>query len=316
MVRSIDLSSSLVAFDQKETFLLGISGGADSVALLHLLLERGYHRLVLCHFDHQLRGAASQEDARFVQELAASLNLPCEMGQEDVAERAKREGLSLETAAREARYSFFAEVAKKKHCFRLFLAHHSDDQIETCLFHYLRGSGAAGLSGMQPVSCRMIQTVELTLLRPLLSISKEQLKNYLKKHSLSFCEDESNASLLPTRNRLRHQLLPLLDAIFGTTYRQAILRTATILSAEQEYLEFLAAPWAFQTTLNIHKLEQQPLALRRRIIHRWLREHSFSEVGFYEVELVLSLLAPNAPKKINLPQNRHAWVQGGEICLS
>lgn len=313
---SIDFSSSPTFFDPKKTFLLGISGGADSVALLHLLLEQGYHHLVLCHFDHQLRGTASQEDVHFVQQLAASLDLPCELGQEDVAARAKREGLSLETAAREARYAFFAEVAKKKNCSQLFLAHHSDDQIETCLFHYLRGSGTAGLSGMQMISHRMIGETELTLVRPLLTISKQQLKKYLEEHSLPFCEDASNASLLPTRNRLRHQLLPLLDTIFGTTYRQAILRTATILSAEQEYLESLATPLASQATLNIHELQEQPLALRRRIIHRWLRHHHFSEVGFHEVELVHSLLSPNAPKKINLPCNRHAYAMKGKIYLT
>ncbi|MBX9743094.1 MAG: tRNA lysidine(34) synthetase TilS [Chthoniobacterales bacterium] len=312
---SIDLTSSLALLDPEETLLLGISGGSDSVALLHLLLEHGYHWLVLCHFDHQLRGAASQEDARFVEELAASLHLPCELGQENVALRAQRDRLSLETAAREARYTFFAEVAKKKKCSRLLLAHHSDDQIETCLFHYLRGSGAAGLSGMQPLSHRMIGGVELTLIRPLLAISKKQLKNYLEKRALPFREDSSNESLVPMRNRLRHQLLPLLDIIFGTTYRQAILRTATILSAEQEYLESLAAPFAAELTLNVHKLNTHPLALRRRIIHRWLRNHHFSEVGFHEVELIHSLLAPNAPKKINLPQNRHASVRGGEIYL-
>ncbi len=299
----------------EESLLVAVSGGADSVALLHLLVEQGYCHLTVCHFDHQLRGAASQEDARFVEELASHLHLPCELGSEDVPARAKRDRLSLETAAREARYEFFASVASKKNVRTLLLAHHADDQVETCLFNYLRGTGSAGLAGMLPVSQRMIAQTELTLVRPLLSISKQELKNYLEERSLPFCHDASNESLLPTRNRLRHRLLPLLDEIIGSTYRNAILRTASILSAEDEYLESLAAPWAASSSLNVETMRLQPLALRRRVIHRWLRNHGFCDVGFYEVELIGSLLNEHGPVKVNLPKDRHACRREGKIFL-
>lgn len=309
------VASALAFLPSEEPLLVAVSGGADSVALLHLLLSLNYRHLTVCHFNHQLRGASSDDDANFVQKLAKILQLSFVLGSEDVAERARRDQCSLETAAREARYAFFATVAEKNNISTLLLAHHADDQIETCLFHYLRGAGAAGLAGMLPIARRSIAGKELLLVRPLLSISKNQLKNYLATHAISFCHDESNESLLPMRNRLRHRLLPLLDEIFGTTYRNAILRTATILSAEEEFLESLVAPVAMESTLNIEKIRLQPLALRRRIIYQWLKHHDFCDIGFYEVERVASLLDEKNPRKINLPLNRHAFRHKGEIYL-
>lgn len=309
------VASVLAFLPHEEPLLVAVSGGADSVALLYLLLSLNYRHLTVCHFNHQLRGASSDADASFVQKLAATLQLPFVLGGEDVAQRAQRDQCSLETAAREARYAFFATVAKKNNTSIVLLAHHADDQIETCLFHYLRGAGAAGLAGMLPRTRRTIAEKELLLVRPLLSISKSQLEHYLATRAISFCHDESNEDLLPMRNRLRHRLLPLLDEIFGTTYRNAILRTATILSAEEEFLESLAAPLARESTLNVEKMRLQPLALQRRVIHRWLKNHHFCDVGLYEVELIASLLDEKNPRKINLPLNRHACCRQGEICL-
>jgi len=298
-----------------ESLLIGLSGGTDSVALLHLLLEQGHRNLILCHFNHQLRGTESDTDEIFVKNLATSLQLPFELGTEDVQARAMREKLSLETAAREARYEFFATVARKRDVKILLLAHHADDQVETCFLHFLRGTGSAGLAGMLPVSQRTIDGIKLTIVRPLLSILKKELVTYLIKNKISWQEDGSNESHLPTRNRLRHRLLPLLDELIGTSYRNAITRTATILAAEDEYLESLAAPQAAQDQLSTRELATVPLALQRRIVHAWLRHHGFSDVGFEEVERVLSLLNLDGPAKVNLPSNAHARRRSGCLFL-
>lgn len=307
------ICKSLLLFPKKHSCLVGISGGIDSVALLYLLLEGGYKNLILVHFNHQLRGVDSDEDALFVQNLANDLQLPCELGTEDVRARSLDSKISLETAAREARYDFFGRVAKKNRLQTLLLAHHADDQIETCFFNFLRGTGSAGLAGMLPRSERKIGTTILTVVRPLLSIFKERLRNYLIQKAIPFRHDATNDSLIPMRNRLRHQLLPLLDDIVGPTYRNAILRTATILAAEDDYLEKLAAPWATQRTLAIEEMNRLPLALQRRVVHAWLRMHYFSDVGFMEVERVLSLLNPQNAAQINLPQCRHAYRSQGMI---
>ena len=127
--------------------MVGVSGGADSVALLHLLVAGGFRNLVVCHLDHCLRGRASTGDARFVRRLAEKLGLECEIGRIDVAERMAASRDSMETAARNARHGFFAECAVKHRCRRILLGHHADDQAETVLWNLLRGSH--GLKGMR-----------------------------------------------------------------------------------------------------------------------------------------------------------------------
>ena len=299
----------------EEPLLIGISGGADSVALLHLLLEKGYQKLILSHFNHQLRGADADTDATFVEHLAASLGLSYELGTEDVQARAMQKKLSVEAAAREARYEFFAKLAQKHACKKLVLAHHADDQVETCFLHFLRGTGSAGLAGMLPVSMRTIAGIDLTIVRPLLSLSKKELIAFLAKRQLPWREDATNESLIPTRNRLRHRLLPFLDECVGTSYRHAITRTATILASEDEYLESLAAPYAVKMELSTHELGAMPLALQRRVVHAWLRNHGYAEVSFVEVERVLSLLNLDGPAKVNLPSDTHARRRSGLIFL-
>ncbi len=295
--------------------LIGISGGADSVALLYFLLEKNYRNLILCHFNHQLRGADADEDAAFVKKLAATLQLPFECGTEDVRARATHKKISLEMAAREARYEFFSQAACSYQANTLLLAHHADDQVETCFLHFLRGTGSAGLAGMLSESQRMINGIALTIIRPLLTISKKDLISFLTDRHLTWREDGSNESLLPTRNRVRHRLLSFLDELFGTSYRSAIMRTASILAAEDDYLESLAAPHAAQDQLNTRELASMPLALQRRVVHAWLRHHGFIEVSFKEVERVLSLLNLVGPAKINLPGNAHARRRSGILFL-
>ncbi|MFZ4115755.1 MAG: tRNA lysidine(34) synthetase TilS [Chthoniobacterales bacterium] len=307
------ICKALLFLPKEQSCLVGVSGGIDSVALLHMLLETGYHNLIVVHFNHQLRGADSDKDTLFVKNLAEKLRLPFELGTEDVQARALRTKLSLETAAREARYEFFGAVAHKHALKTLLLAHHADDQVETCFFNFLRGTASAGLAGMLPCSERILNNKLLTIVRPLLSLSKETLKKYLEQKSISFRHDATNDSPVPTRNRLRHQLFPLLDTLIGPTYREAILRTATILAAEDDYLEKQAAPWADKKTLDIGEMTTLPLALQRRVVHAWLQAHGFSEVGFAEVERVLSLLKPQNAHQINLPGRRHAYRCDGKI---
>src|SRR5882724_3813406 len=138
-------------------YLIGVSGGRDSVALLHWLVNLGYRRLIVCHLNHQLRGRSSQADSRFVEKLVPTWNkniafqVDFEPASADVRALAKRKKTSIETAAREARYSFFARVAKRRRCHTIFLAHHADDLVETFLINLFRGAGATGLAGMREV---------------------------------------------------------------------------------------------------------------------------------------------------------------------
>lgn len=302
--------AGLVPSNRRKKHLVGVSGGRDSMALLHCLVAAGCTRLVVCHLDHGLRGAASTRDATFVRKEAARLQLPFETAKADTATFARQHGLSLELAARELRHAFFEICARKHRCRNLLLAHHADDQIETIFFHFLRGSGAAGLTGIKSPSTLGKTEVR----RPLLAVPRDQITEYIRTNKIAYREDASNASFAHTRNRIRHLLLPAVEKTVGVAYRAAILRTARILADENVLLDSLTPEPG--TELSCPELRALPPALQRRMILRWMKTQGIAEAGFAEVERVLTLLdSGNGPAKINLPGARHARRRQGKIFL-
>lgn len=300
----------LSRFAPNEPHLVGVSGGRDSVALLHALVHAGYRKLIVCHLDHRLR-PDSAEDAAFVGTLAKTWNLPAEIGCEDVATRAKRNKQSVETAARHARRAFFAKVARLQECPRLFLAHHADDQAETFLFNLFRGAGTTGLGAMRPIAAN---DNGLEIARPLLAVWREEIDEYIAAHRLGFREDVSNLDPRFTRNRLRHEILPALSAAFGRDVRQAVWRAAEIFRDEDEFLSTLPAVRHTPPELSVRDLRAQPIALQRRVLHRWLKAGQIAEIGFDEVEAVRALL-DGARAKANLPGGWHARRNSGRLFL-
>ena len=289
--------------------LIGVSGGRDSVVLLHLLAACG-HRLIVCHLDHALRNE-SRIEARFVENLAKQLDCEFVGKRENVAARAKRMKCSIETAAREARFGFFAKVGRVRGVRRLFLAHHADDQVETFLFNLLRGSGAAGLGAMRATSMRG----ELEVLRPLLGVWREEIDRYIAEHRLEFCEDSSNADRRHTRNRVRHEIVPMLTREFGREVRGALLRSAEILREEDAFLGALPElGMAEAAQLSVKGMRELPVAIQRRVLLGWLRARGVAEIGFEEVERVRSLLAGRVAK-VNLPGGKHARRREGKLFL-
>ena len=300
---------------KRKKLIVAVSGGADSVALLHLLMDAGYRNLVVAHFNHRLRGKASAGDAAFVGKLAAHLDLPFVIGEGEVRKLAASRKCSLETAAREARYGFLAETARKHRTRIVVLAHHADDQVETCLFNFLRGSGIAGLSGMKPRSTRAVDGASLELLRPLLGNTKEQLLGYLKERKIRFREDATNAIAEASRNKLRLRVLPLIGELLGPSFKGSIVRNARLLADEEELLSSLALPIALHEKLSVKVLRDLHPALRRRVLHAWLRNQGVGEPGFAEVERTASLLDAKGPAKVNLPADRHARRRAGVLFI-
>jgi tRNA(Ile)-lysidine synthase len=293
--------------------LIGVSGGRDSVALLHLLLARGWPRLIVCHFDHGLR-AASAEDASFVEDLASRHALPFFVERCDVAALAAAQRSSIETAARDARYAFFARIAREEQCPRIFLAHQADDQVETFLFNLFRGAGAAGLRGMRPRARRTIDGVALEILRPLLGVWRAEIDAYIAAAGLAYREDLSNAEPGATRNRLRHRLLPVIEEAFGRDVRSAVWRTAEILGAEEEWISALPELVdPLPEELSAARVKVLPVALQRRLLQRWLRARGVANVGYEEVEAVRALLAGGRPAKVNLAGGKHARRRAGTL---
>ena len=320
--------------------LVGVSGGRDSVLLLHWLIRLGYNKLIVCHLNHQLRGRASDADARFVKTLVGrynqglagqALRLPgartgkrstrnttagrieFELGTANVRAIAKKNRTSIETAAREARYEFFARTARRRKCKAVFLGHHADDLVETFLINLFRGAGSAGLVAMREVSARRVHNVDLTIVRPLLSVWRSEIDRYVRENQLKFREDASNKNLNPLRNRIRHKVIPFLEKIPGRNIRLTIWRAATIAAEEENWIQTQLAD-STDAELSVAKLRALAVALQRRTILKWLRAQNISEVGFDIIERVRSLADPDARiAKVNLPQDRHARRRAGKI---
>ncbi len=295
--------------------ILGVSGGRDSMALLHALSASGRKNLVVAHLDHRLRGRASTADATFVKKQAARLGLPLFTGRADTRAYAAARGVSLELAARELRHVFFAAAARTHRTNHIVLAHHADDQIETILHNFLRGTGPTGLTGMRPESPLQVDRRTLILHRPLLAIRRSEINAYISSHQIPYREDASNTDPTHTRNRLRHDLLPLIEKTFGPSFAEAALRNADILRAEDDHLAADADAFPINPELPAPALRALPLALRRRVIRRWLTHHAIPEVGLTEVDRVLTLLDPTSPAKINLPADHHARRRAGRLFI-
>ena len=294
-------------------YLIGVSGGRDSVALVHWLVNLGYKKLIVCHLNHQLRGRSSDADARFVEKIAGKYRAEFELESANVHAFATKQKMSIETAARHSRYSFFAKVAKRRRCHTIFLAHHADDLVETFLINLFRGAGSAGLAGIREVSTRCIDDVGLTIVRPLLGVWRKQIDNYVRKHRLTFREDASNKNLNPFRNRIRHRIIPYLEKICGRNIRPAIWRAATIAGEEEAWIE-KQLPDSTDAQFSVGQLRALPVALQRRAILKWLRAQNIAEVGFDVIERIRSLLDPAAPvAKINLAHDQHARRRAGRI---
>jgi tRNA(Ile)-lysidine synthase len=307
--------SFLRRFPPDARYLIGVSGGRDSIALLHSLVERGYEKLIVCHLNHQLRGRSSAADARFVEKLAAKYHVDLETGSANVPALAAKQKMSTEAAAREARYKFFAQVAKQRRTQTIFLAHHADDLVETFLINLFRGAGATGLAAMREVSKRRVGDVDLTIVRPLLGIWRSEIDRYVRKHRLKLREDASNKNLAPIRNRIRRQIIPYLEKTLGRNIRQTIWRAATIAAEEENWIED-QLPDATDVDQAVSRLRDLPVALQRRQILKWLRARNIANVGFDVVESVRALLDHESSiSKVNLPQDRHVRRRAGKIFI-
>jgi tRNA(Ile)-lysidine synthase len=305
----------LRTFPRDRRYLIGVSGGRDSIALLHWLVNLGYEKLVVCHLNHQLRGQSSNADARFVEKLVGKYQVDFELGAANVPAFARKEKLSIETAARDSRYSFFAKTARRRRCHTIFLAHHADDLVETFLLNLFRGAGTTGLTAMREMSTRSVDQIDLAIVRPLLVVWRSEIDNYVREHRIKFREDASNKNLNPLRNRIRHRIIPYLEKILGRNIRPAIWRAAVIAGEEEDWIDG-QLHGSSDAELSLTKLRALPVALQRRAIFKWLRAQKISEVSFDVVERVRSLLDPSARvAKINLAHDRHARRRSGKIFI-
>jgi tRNA(Ile)-lysidine synthase len=291
--------------------LIAVSGGPDSMALLHWFWEnrrRWDLTLRAIHLNHQFRGDEADGDQQYVEHICEKWGIPCSSRKVDVSHYAKEHHLSKQVAARECRYHYFEEVARELGYNKLALAHHGDDQLETVLMRFIRGAGLSGLSGIPAIR----QTDVYHIIRPFMPLSKEQLESYCQNHHISPRIDQSNLSDDYTRNQIRRHLVPQLVQL-NPKLHQVVEEMTDTLALEDRFLEDVTKNYVDQViesqklnklTINLIFFQQVPLPLQRRLILLLLSYLSTkrSDWNKIHIEQILDLTKKNhGSKKVDLP---------------
>ena len=315
-----------VNLDYEQPILIGLSGGVDSLCLFHLMHRLGF-KLVAAHFDHKLR-AESATDAILVENLAVAYNVPFVLGSEDVSKFSNEYGLSIEEAARVLRYKFLFAQAKINSAQAVVVGHHADDQVETILMHFIRGSGLVGLRGMQVCQIPNLWSDEIALIRPLLGFWREEIDAYCKNQDLVPLEDQTNHDLKYWRNRIRLELIPFLET-YNPQIKQAILRLSRTISIDYQWIDSqMDFAWAECVSFSgdgflavkVEAFKAQPLAVRRMLVRRGIEKinNNLRNIDFKMVErAVMAVNSPPMTSKLDLGggirmlwENDLVWLAG------
>ncbi|MEW5954078.1 MAG: tRNA lysidine(34) synthetase TilS [Bacillota bacterium] len=304
-----------------DTVVVAVSGGADSVALLHLLnrlRESCGISLHVAHLNHMFRGAEAGSDADLVVRMASKLGLPVFTEMIDVPEYCLRRGLSPQAGAREVRYEFFSRVATSIGAARVALGHHADDQAETVLLNFIRGSGPGGLGGIRPVRDNFY-------IRPLLSVRRRAIEDYCHDHRLEYRQDTSNLKFDYTRNRVRLQLLPLLETGYNPAMIDSLVKLGNICREEDSFLEDQARriyaglrlpPGEVPVALDREGFLTQPGAMQRRLLRlAWQQiAGTRQDLSYQHVEDMMEIFGAGATgAKVELPGCVKARINYGGI---
>jgi len=312
--RVLDFIREHFLLPAQQQLVVAVSGGPDSVCLLYILdqlREKLNIKLHVAHLNHQLRGAESEADAQYVYRLAQQLGIPATIEQRDVKAYQARQHTSLEEAAREVRYTFLAEVANSIGADRVAVGHTTDDHIETVLMHLIRGTGTRGLRGLQPSTLWQLSGSSLTIIRPLLTVTRQETLAYCHGQQLIPRMDTSNLSLSPLRNKIRHQLLPLLNS-YNPRVTEALLRTARIAGDDLSFLDRESARlWSRVAdkqkdtiTLDKARFLELPSALQRYLLRTAIEGlvGNIKDVEARHIEAIMAALTKSAGKRLNLPR--------------
>jgi tRNA(Ile)-lysidine synthase len=301
-----------------ETLLVGVSGGVDSVVLLDVLCklrEALKIRLVVAHFNHQLRGRAADVDEDFVRGLAIERGLPYCVGRGDVYGYAEASGVSIEMAAREFRHGFLAQVAQLYGAQKIALGHQLDDQVELFFLRVLRGAGGEGLRGMEWVSRAPVPSTldsatkkgRIWLVRPLLSFRREEIERYAQAEKLRFRLDVTNYSEEYLRNRIRHRVIPLLKRLFGEAFYENVSRVMDIVAAESRFVTKVAQEELKRGLFK--RFDSFPLAVQRQLLRLQLIEAGV-EYDFEKIERlrISEGIWITFPRGINVMRDGHGRI--------
>ena len=307
-------------FSPGDRVLVGVSGGPDSVCLLHILnrcRKEMALSLHIVHINHGIRKRESKREEKFVSHLAGRMDLPITVKSLDVPSYAREKRLTIEEAARDMRYSAFEQLAGKLNAKKIALGHTASDQVETVLMHLLRGSGPQGLSGIPPVR-KLGSTV---IVRPLIEVNREEILNYLKKNKLTFCLDSSNRKTEYFRNKIRLKLLPLLRKNYNENIDGALLRLSEILKEENAYWERVVervlgkvVSWeAEKILIDFKRFLRYNVIVQRRVLYRLFG----GIVSLSQIEAIRSLAQKSSQgKRIYLGKRFSVRKEGNFLIFS
>jgi tRNA(Ile)-lysidine synthase len=301
--------------------VVAVSGGVDSVVLLHLLAEERQRMdltLVVAHYNHRLRGAAADEDAAFVSRLAAELGLPASVGSGDVQEEARRSGRGIEDAARVMRYAYLDDVRRTSGSTRIATGHNADDNAETMLLNLLRGTGVRGMAGIP------VRRDDGSIVRPLLFATRDDIVAYARAAGLQWREDASNASDAFRRNILRHDLLPVVREKINPGVARTLLRTAEVFRELDEYLVHTARTGLDRATvgrtgqevrLSCSHLLSLPTVIQDAVLQLAVEHHTGRRLSFDRIGALSGLLHQQAGRVVELGGGWVASRRGDELVI-
>lgn len=313
------LLSEKKIISQGEKLLVGVSGGADSLCLLHILNSLAADfpfSLAVAYFDHCLRPEETALEVEFVANQARGMGWPFYHGSGNVAGFAGENGLSIEAAARTLRYDYFGDVLADSGCRKIAVAHTADDQAEELLLRLLRGTGRKGLAGMEFVRDSLI-------VRPLLQTTKDEVLDYLKAKEIKFCTDSSNQQIIYLRNRVRLDLIPYIEDKFNPGIRKILRQTSSILQEEESLLNKISSDAYTIAVLEKDPLKldlsffvNQPVAIQRRIIEKILLKLGNSP-GFRQIDHILNLAGQGeSGRHIHLSCGLRGLIEGNKFIFS
>ena len=309
--------------DTRDSLLMGVSGGPDSVALFLFLVEisKAYHlKLGVAHVNHNLRGKASDRDAVFVQSLAEKYQLPFFLLDEDVKTIAETKRRSLEETARDVRYDFFEKICRQKQYVKLALGHNRNDNAEQVLMNFLRGSGTAGLCGIPPVRDHWV-------VRPLIDISRKTILEFLGEKGQNYVMDQTNQDLCFLRNRIRHSLLPCLQKNYNPNIIESLNRMSRIVKDDHLWMEKEAA-YHFTRALKLKTrkrvdlslvyFKQMDPALAKWVVRQAIKavKNDLKRITLVHIEAVTALVfSRENGKSLDLPDRIRVFIIKERLCV-
>lgn len=303
--------------NEKDRILVGLSGGPDSIFLLYILHNYFNNQLIIAHINHKLRGVDSDLDEKFVRTISQKLKIPLYVIREDVKKLSNENKKSIEEVGREVRFSFFDKILKVENFNKIALGHNLDDNVETILINFIKGSGTKGLIG--------IPEKRDNIIHPIINIKKEEILKFLEENKIEYRVDKTNFEIDFLRNKVRNYLLPIIEKEFNKNFKEKILSLSNILKVEDRFLDNLVENikndlMEFENDfikIDLKKFQKLDLSLKRRLIRKAIDyfNRDLREYPLEHIDKVISLENKKTGKEIELPFNLIAVKDKNKIII-